>query len=63
MPNTCMRADTRCAEAMRGVQGGGETASKLRSQPPVVAMVIGRLRNGVRKESSWNMMFADDIVK
>ena len=30
--------------------------------PFLFAMVMDRLNDEVRQESSWNMMFADDIV-
>lgn len=36
----------RCPVAVTGVQHGGETAPKLRSEPPVFAMVKDRMEDG-----------------
>ena len=51
-----------CCRCDRGVPGGGGTASRISSEPLLVAMVMDRLTGEVRQESPWTMMFEDDSV-
>ena len=44
------------------LQSGGRTASRIGPEPILVAMVMDRLMDGVRQQSPWTMIFADDIV-
>ena len=56
-------ATVRCAVGMTEgfkVEVGLHQGSAL--SPFLFAMVMDRLTDKVRQESSWNMMFADDIV-
>ena len=51
-----------CCRCDREVQGGGGTASRISSEPLLVAMVMDRLTDEVRQEPPWTMMSGDDFM-
>ena len=51
-----------CSSNYRKFQDQGRTAPGIKCQVRSVCCDYGRLTDEVRRESSWTMLFADDIV-